>query len=409
MAEISAIVTTLDNLPILREQVRVLKNDSCVSKIVVVSNGSIDGTNEWLDEQCGLVVVKRENKGAGPGRNAGLDAAGEANYYLMLDGGILPLIDGTEKMLAYLERCQDADLIGVEIADFETDRSKAWRRWPNPILDEHTYRNTRLSHTAYCLTRFKCFDGKRFCEEGPFSSVAWGCDDDEMAYQWNDAGIVIHVVTCQCRHGKSCTGVHPYRRGSGSFRRIFKETGVWANQHGSGYEQRLVWLQQNWPQYQPGVVWGEPWLTVVVEATDVGTTAGVVKHAHDRLRQRRFGPPYDRAWNPYSVVVWHNGDKDILTWAEHQSLRQHHGDTTIINGAIVKRDNGNETAWTGDFRMWDSSDWHTAIRCNYYGQARTVTDVDVLLDVYDKVYPRRSDNVPPGIEPTELTEEVTNG
>ncbi|MHA2046514.1 MAG: hypothetical protein ACW99G_17135, partial [Candidatus Thorarchaeota archaeon] len=93
-------------------------------------------------KQNDVVSVIRENRGAGPGRNAGIDAAGRCDYFLFLDGGIRPLRNGTRQMFDYLQRTLEADVIGVEIADFETDYSKAWRRWSLPI--EYTYRNTRL-------------------------------------------------------------------------------------------------------------------------------------------------------------------------------------------------------------------------------------------------------------------------
>ena len=155
--QIVAIITTMDNLPILKEQARILRGDTLVSKIVVVSNGSQDGTVGWLEGQPGLVSVIKENNGAGPGRNAGIDAAGDFDYALFLDGGIRPLVGGTEQMFDYLERAPEADVIGVEVTDFETDYDKAWRRWPDPILPEHAYANRCLSHTAYCLTRARAW------------------------------------------------------------------------------------------------------------------------------------------------------------------------------------------------------------------------------------------------------------
>ena len=145
MTDICAIVTTLDNLPNQQETVAVLRSEP-LSEIVIVNNGSRDGTREWLDAQDGLTVVHRENNGAGPGRNAGLDVAQPADYYIFLDGGIRPLRGGTERMLDYLERHKDVDVIGVHIDDFETDKEKAWRRWHLPITDDRTYQNTRLSH-----------------------------------------------------------------------------------------------------------------------------------------------------------------------------------------------------------------------------------------------------------------------
>ena len=392
---IKAVICSLDNLPLLKEQIHVLRFDPFISEIVVVSNGSQDGTNEWLIGQRDLKNVIKENKGAGPGRNAGLDAAGPADYYLMLDGGIRPLIGGTERLLEFLDRRDDVDVLGVEIPHFETDAQKAWRRWSSPIEDNHTYRDSRLSHTAYCLARGKAFDGLRFCEEGPFAEPGWGVDDDEMAYQWLNAGIVVHSVT----------NIHPYRRGSGSFRRLFLETGVWPNQYGSVYEQRLVWLYQNWPQYQPGDQWGEPWLTVVILAFDVEETAMLIKAAHDKLRERRFAPPYDRAWNPYHVVAWCPPlNKKFLEWAEPRRLRQHHGDTILVNGEIVKRDNGNRATWAGDFRVWTGNQYKDALRpsCHYYGYVRDADDLDGLLDAYDEVWPRQDKNVAPDVEFIEL-------
>lgn len=355
---VKAIITTLDNLPLLKEQVRILHEDPFVNETIVVSNGSKDGTNEWLAGQDGLTTIIRENKGAGPGRNAGIDAAWPFDYALFLDGGIRPLIGGTEKMLQYLEDTPEADVIGVEIPDFETDYDKAWRRWPNPI--EYTYQNLCLSHTAYCLTRADAWDGLRFSEEGPFGEPGWGVDDDEMAAQWANAGVIVHVVSCQCNHGKPCTGVHPYRRASGSFRRLYLETGIWPNQFGSVYEKRVVWMQQNWPQYGKGTMWGAPDIVVVVKVTDLETTAKTIKAAHEHMRQRKQDPPWERFWLPYHVVAW--GDcEGWMEWAELRRLRQHHGDTIIIEDKIVRRNQQNAETWTGDFILCHDEEYDGAV------------------------------------------------
>ena len=381
---VKAIITTLDNLPLLREQVRILKDDPLIDEIIVVCNGSKDGTREWLmagpslssctpvlstdpslwswynwyGEDKLIITVDRENRGAGPGRNAGIDAAGEFDYALFLDGGIRPLIGGTEKMLDYLERIPEADVIGVEIPDFETDYDKAWRRWPDPI--EYTYQNTRLSHTAYCLTRACCWEGLRFCEEGPFGEPGWGVDDDEMAAQWALAGIIVHVVSCQCNRGKPCTGVHPYRRASGSFNRLFQETGIWPNQFGSVYEKRLVWMQQKYPQLGEGTMWGAPEIVVVVKVTTVEQTAKTIKAAHDEMRKRKQEPPWDHVWLPYHVVAW--GDcEGWAEWAEPRRLRQHQGDKIVVDGQIVKRNKDNRDTWTGDFIFCQEEDYSEAV------------------------------------------------
>lgn len=353
---IKAIISTFDNLPMLKQQLTTLRNDPLISEIIVVENDCEDGTDEWLRTQTGLTVVNvPQNRGASIARNAGLDAAGKFDYALMLDGGIGVLQGGTQKMLDYMERRRDevpgevaqrgqryCDVLGLEIADMVTDPEKAWRRWPGEIKDSDTYRNTRLSHTAYCLARWRAFDGIRFCTEGPFGEAGYAVEDDQLAYIWHDLSIVVHVVT----------NIHPYRRINGSFGRLFRETGIWPNGYGSVYEKRLCFLQQNYAKHQPGVQWGEapPERTVIIDVADLETTIELIKFWHDEFRKDRFEAPYSYAWKPYRIEVRCPAERiDFLEWAEPRRLRQHHGDTIIESGEIVRRNSSNEALWTGDF------------------------------------------------------------
>lgn len=340
---IKAIIATFDNFPMLKQQLITLRNDPLISEIIVVENDCEDGTDEWLKTQPGLTVVNiPQNRGASVARNAGLEAAGKFDYALMLDGGIGVLQGGTQKMLDYMERRRDCDVFGLEIADMVTDPEKAWRRWPGEIKDSDTYRNTRLSHTAYCLARWRAFDGIRFCTEGPFGEAGYAVEDDLLAYVWCDLGIIVHVVT----------GVHPYRRINGSFARLFRETGIYPNQFGSVYEKRLVWLQQNYAKHQPGVQWGEapPERTIIIDVADLEATIRLIKFWHDEFRKDSQSEPWQAYWKPYRIEVRCPAERvDFLEWAEPRRLRQHHGDTIVVNGEIIRRNSENEMLWTGDF------------------------------------------------------------
>lgn len=375
MTIIKAVITTLDNLPFLQEQIRILSADSLISEIIVVNNGSRDGTREWLETQAlNVIALHRENRGAGPGRNTGIDRAGEFDYVLLLDGGIRPIIGGVQKMLEFLDARTDVDVLGFDPTDTETNLDLATTEWLEPITS--TYRNTRLSETAYCLARERAFDGLRFSEEGPFGEPGWGVDDDEMACQWFVAGIVVHVV---------CGGIHPYRRASGSFQRLFEETGIWPNQYGSVYEKRLVWCQQNWPQFSPGVQWGEPRLTVIVKVTDLSQTIRTIKYAHHRLRELTHAAPWEHVPIPYSVVAWCTAqDQLFLEWAEPRRLRQHHGDTVIVAGKIVRREPAVEDLWTGDFRIWQGEDPVDGVRpgSRYFGIVESIGQFELLFEDY---------------------------
>lgn len=380
-----AIITTMDNLPLLKVQLPILRDDPLITEIIVVNQGSLDGTEAFLAEQEDVIAINKENDGAGKGRNAGIDAAGQFDYALFLDGGMRPLRPGIEPMVDWMQEHPECDVLGLAWHDLETDVSKAWRRWPRPVAEMNVYQYRMLSLTNYCLTNARAWDDIRFTEEGPFGEAGWGADDDELAYQWREAGVNVYAIE----------GAAAYRRGSGSFSRLFKETGIWPNQYGSNYEQRVVWLQHNWPQHMPGQQWGEPWLTVVVKAQDsIQDTATLIKAAHERLRERRFGGDWSQVWNPYSIVLWLNGDSDELRqWAESRHLHQHHGDTILLDGHVVRRGPETEAAWAGDFRLWDGEDWQVAVRpdAHYYALATDGEGLRRVLDRYQEEHPQAAD------------------
>ena len=176
---VKVIITTLDNLPMLKKQVSILRDDPLISEIIVTSNGSKDGTNEWLAGQDDLTAVIRENKGAGPGRNAGLDAAGEFGFVLMLDGAIRPLRGGAAGMLTYMKEHPKVDVLSPEVATcYTSDKDAAHRRF---VGIGHTFQQRALSGTAYALCNKRAWNDLRFSEEGPFGQPGWGVDDNEMA------------------------------------------------------------------------------------------------------------------------------------------------------------------------------------------------------------------------------------
>lgn len=385
----------MDNLPLLKVSVPILLNDPDISEVIVVNQGSKDGTADWLALRQAqgepIIAVNKENDGAGPGRNRGIEAAWPFDYALFLDGGMRPLLPGVRPMLDFLLRRQDVDVLGLAWHDLETDVELAWRRWPfDEITDDMTYRYSMLSLTNYCLTNRRAWEnGLRFEERGPWGEPGWGADDDEMAYQWRRAGIVIHAIQ----------NVKAYRRGSGSFRRLFQETGIWPNQYGSTYEKRVVWLMHHWPDMGPGNQWGEPWLTVVVKNTgDIEENAELIKAAHDGLRRWHLDGRWTHIPQPYSVVLWlPEPDEAVEAWAEPRRLRQHHGDCTVVDGQIVRRGPETEATWAGDFRIWRGDDPGGAVRENahYWAVVENMADLQGLLAYWETQMPAEMANKPP--------------
>ena len=330
MAEVlKAAIQSLDNLPILKQQVPILRSEG-VSEIIVVNNGSEDGTAAWLSKQQGLTVLNTVNNGAGTARNAGLDAARHFDYILMLDAGIRPLRGGVAGMLAYMREHPEVDVLSPEVATcYTTDARVAHRRF---VGIEHTFQQRALSGTAYALCRKRAWDGLRFSEEGPFGQSGWGVDDNEMACRWNEAGIVHHDFT----------GVKLFRRQSGSFARIFKETGIWANQYGSVYEQRNVLLAQIYPQYHDPI-WHKNRYEVscvLVGQDDYPALVEHIKVTHEKLKDI-----------PHEIVFVDNASTDRTKWwLDTFALRWPHGNTTVDaeTGEILRRDERSEAIWTGN-------------------------------------------------------------
>ena len=119
----------------------------------------------------------------------------------------------------------------------------------------------------------------------------------------------------------------------------------------------------------------------------------------------RFIANFEEPWqwypNPYSIVAW-GDDPAWLSWAEPRRLRQHHGDTIILDEygpgrEIIKRGPSNEDTWTGDFRLWDGDDWREAVRPNayYYGLASNEVELSALLAAYDRAHPPQPVKNPP--------------
>lgn len=82
MAErIAAIITTLDRLDELRAGIAALSAQTRPpDEIIVVDNGSSDGTAEWLASQPHIITIRSENRGAGAAFGLGLRTAVERGF-----------------------------------------------------------------------------------------------------------------------------------------------------------------------------------------------------------------------------------------------------------------------------------------------------------------------------------------
>lgn len=102
MFNVVAVVVTYNRLALLKESIEALKAQSTpLKKIVVVNNGSTDGTTDWLNQQLELTVVHQENLGGSGGFYTGIKRAYalEADWLWVMDDDTICTSDSLEKML----------------------------------------------------------------------------------------------------------------------------------------------------------------------------------------------------------------------------------------------------------------------------------------------------------------------
>jgi rhamnopyranosyl-N-acetylglucosaminyl-diphospho-decaprenol beta-1,3/1,4-galactofuranosyltransferase len=80
MFNVTAVIVTHNRLSLLEETIASVKCQTLQpDKIIVIDNGSDDGSAEWLDAQSGLLVVHQENVGASGGFHSGINLAAQHN------------------------------------------------------------------------------------------------------------------------------------------------------------------------------------------------------------------------------------------------------------------------------------------------------------------------------------------
>lgn len=78
---IIAVVVTYNRLPLLKKSIEALRSQSKkLDSIIVVNNGSTDGTYEWLNEQTDLLIFHQENTGGSGGFYRGIKEAYERDF-----------------------------------------------------------------------------------------------------------------------------------------------------------------------------------------------------------------------------------------------------------------------------------------------------------------------------------------
>lgn len=111
---IMAVVVTYNRLNLLKRAVEYIYRQTLpVADLIVVNNGSTDGTAQWLDAQTGLTVVHQENVGGSGGFYTGIKTAQEkgADYIWCMDDDVWPTDNCLETLYEYASRDEKIGIV----------------------------------------------------------------------------------------------------------------------------------------------------------------------------------------------------------------------------------------------------------------------------------------------------------
>lgn len=105
--KVAIVVVTYNRLQLLKECIDGLRNQTYKNAdIIIVNNGSTDGTREWLAAQSDLIVITQENLGGAGGFYAGMKYMYEHAYeaLCLMDDDGLPDFHQLEYLIKYSQK-----------------------------------------------------------------------------------------------------------------------------------------------------------------------------------------------------------------------------------------------------------------------------------------------------------------
>jgi rhamnopyranosyl-N-acetylglucosaminyl-diphospho-decaprenol beta-1,3/1,4-galactofuranosyltransferase len=137
MEKVIAVVVTYNRKKLLTECITAIRNQTHpVDKILVINNGSIDGTEAWLRKQPDIDFITQKNTGSAGGFFTGIKKAFKETYnwmWLMDDDGY-PKEDALEKLLA--AKLDDLCLRTCAVINKEDKKSFVWKTHNFKTIDE---------------------------------------------------------------------------------------------------------------------------------------------------------------------------------------------------------------------------------------------------------------------------------
>lgn len=119
MIDVSIIIPTYNRLWSLPKAVESCRNSLLNIELIIIDDGSTDGTAEWLVEQQQLIVITQANQGKDWAVNSGM-AIAKGKYIRFLDSDDWLLPDSTDQLFAHAEKYKlDVTCAGYQVFNEE--------------------------------------------------------------------------------------------------------------------------------------------------------------------------------------------------------------------------------------------------------------------------------------------------
>lgn len=112
--DVCAVVVTYNRLELLKDAVSSLKKQDYPCDILVIDNGSNDGTKEYLDREVGVSVIHQDNVGGAGGFFTGMKRACELGYKFVwiMDDDVIPERDALSAIVKDYEFISSREEVG---------------------------------------------------------------------------------------------------------------------------------------------------------------------------------------------------------------------------------------------------------------------------------------------------------
>jgi len=127
MIDVSIIIPTYNRLWSLPKAIDSCRDTRLNIEIIVVNDGSTDGTDAWLEQQPGIIVISQTNQGKDWAVNKGF-AIAKGKYIRFLDSDDWILPQSTDALFSHAEQQQlDITCAGYQIFEDDTfDKEIKW-------------------------------------------------------------------------------------------------------------------------------------------------------------------------------------------------------------------------------------------------------------------------------------------